>query len=125
MAIRLPLHLSAGEYVTVDDRAAAILEPYLRSGFRIVRAGGGLHRPAIYQPQPGGVRRPYIRLARWVMRAQADQFPQHHDGDVLNCQRANLYLHGSGSDSYDRQQHEQSRKELEIVTQGARLRRDD
>jgi hypothetical protein len=95
MPINLSLRNSYDETVVVDDAVARFLASYLSKGWGLYRGYGGLRRPIIYQPQRNKEQPPVIPLARWIMRAAPDQFPQHHDGDVLNCLRSNLYLDGS------------------------------
>lgn len=89
MPVCLPMRPEG--FVLVDDDVAAVLAACWRSGWTIRRANTGEHRPELIIPngKRWGQR---ARLARLVTHAPPNLFPQHLNGDVLDCRRANLWL---------------------------------
>src|SRR3546814_6172038 len=89
MPVHLPMHPD-GFVVVDDDFAAALLKDW-RRGWRIEAAGLDLPRPVLVIPnrKRWGIR---ARLARLVTQAPPHLFPQHINGDVLDCRRKNLRL---------------------------------
>ncbi|WP_341703840.1 hypothetical protein [Ferrovibrio sp.] len=88
MPTRLPMHPDG--FVIVDDDFAAALLKCWRRGWSIRRERQGLQRPELIMPNGGWGQR--ARLARLVTQAPPHRFPQHINGDVLDCRRQNLRL---------------------------------
>lgn len=92
MAVRLQMWPDG--FVIVDEDVAVALSKHCRRGWYIHRNYDGLHRPVLVMPQRrGGAKR--IRLARLITQAPPNLFPQHLNGDVLDCRRVNLRLTAS------------------------------
>jgi hypothetical protein len=89
MPVRLPMRPEGS--VLVDDDVAAVLARHWRRGWYIHRNYDGLHRPVLVIPQRRGEAE-RIRLARLISQAPPHLFPQHLNGDVLDCRRENLRL---------------------------------
>jgi len=68
-----------------------VLSRHWRKGWSIRRAADGQHRPELFTPGKSGWPK-RARLARLVTDAPSHLFPQHRNGDVLDCRRANLRL---------------------------------
>ncbi|HEX6957766.1 MAG TPA: hypothetical protein VF194_07250 [Ferrovibrio sp.] len=79
------------DHVIVDEDFAQVLARHWRRGWSIRREPQGLRRPALIIPN--GMRwKDRVRIARLVTHAPPNRFPQHLNGDVLDCRRANLRL---------------------------------
>lgn len=78
-------------FVVVDDAIAVLLLPHLRQLWHIRRKPGGLERPVLIR-HDGTRWGEQVLLARWITRAPPCRFPQHLNGDVLDCRRVNLRL---------------------------------
>lgn len=89
MAVRLRMQPEG--FVIVDEDFAQVMARYWRRDWAIRLVPGGLRRPALVMPngKRWGER---VRLARLVTRAPLNLFPQHLNGDVLDCRRSNLRL---------------------------------
>lgn len=89
MAVRL--RMQPGGFVIVDEDFARVLAQHWQRDWSIRLVPGGLRRPALVMPngKRWGER---VRLARLVTHAPPQLFPQHLNGDVLDCRRANLRL---------------------------------
>lgn len=89
MAVRLRMQPEG--FVIVDEDFAQVLARYWRRDWAIRLVPGGLRRPALVMPngKRWGERVP---LARLVTHAPPHLFPQHLNGDVLDCRRENLCL---------------------------------
>jgi hypothetical protein len=89
MAIRLPMRPEG--YVLVDEDFARMLARHWRKDWHIRRANSGERRPLLVVPN-GKRWGEQARLARLVTQAPPHLFPQHINGDVLDCRRSNLRL---------------------------------
>lgn len=89
MAVRLRMQPEG--FVIVDEDFAQVLARHWRQDWSIRRERSGLHRPALVMPN-GKRWGDRVRLARLVTHAPPHLFPQHLNGDVLDCRRSNLRL---------------------------------
>jgi hypothetical protein len=81
-------------FVVVDDDFAQVLAGHWSRGWSIRRANDGQQRPILVIPN--GTRwGQRVRLARLITQSPPHLFPQHRNGDVLDCRKANLRLVGS------------------------------
>jgi hypothetical protein len=78
-------------YVLVDEDFARALARHWRRGWSIRRENTGQNRPSLVMPN-GARWGQRVRLARLVTQAPPHLFPQHINGDVLDCRRSNLRL---------------------------------
>ena len=85
------LALKNGEHVAVDKAFADWLVRHWGMAWSIHRDTAGNRRPILVLPMPTG-RGKTFRLARLVTGAGKRQYPQHLNGNVMDCRRANIRL---------------------------------
>lgn len=85
------LSLKNGEHVIVDDAFADWLVRHWGMGWSVHRGTNGNRRPILLLPRPTGEGKAF-QLARVVSGAAQRQYPQHLNGNVMDCRHANLRL---------------------------------
>jgi len=85
------LELPNKEYVLIDTDVADWMIRHWRPGWSVRRTSNGNRRPELVIPSLGGKERRF-RLARLICNAPPYLFPQHLNGNVLDCRRVNLRL---------------------------------
>jgi hypothetical protein len=89
--VLIRLRLNNGECIRVDPDFADWIDRNWRKGWALRRTNGGHRRPELIIPGPRGGERRY-RVARLICNAPPGLFPQHLNGDVMDCRRSNLRL---------------------------------